>query len=182
MLNLNIKPTHKPIKSFYAELKEYDSIGAAHEGAVRTVFQNFIQHYCRQADLILVFEKTHYTSENRRIIPDGEVVDAFCLPYEILGIKRVSGQPLYSIGYRSSPQATPLKIAFIQSPTHALLNQHGQLQLDLDIAEPRNLYQRCPDLLRISGRRGISAWHTAFSRVQGDCPGTWRKIDSVNRN
>ena len=50
---LNIKPTHKPIKNYYAELQAYDSIGAEHEGAVRTAFQNLLQHYSRQADLIL---------------------------------------------------------------------------------------------------------------------------------
>jgi hypothetical protein len=31
MLALNIKPTHKPIKNYYAELKEYEKIGAAHQ-------------------------------------------------------------------------------------------------------------------------------------------------------
>ena len=58
MSPLNIKPTHKPIKNYYAELKAYETIGAQHEGAVRTAFQNLLQHYCRQADLILVCEKT----------------------------------------------------------------------------------------------------------------------------
>ena len=81
MPTLNIKPTHKPIKNYYAELREYDSIGAEHEGAVRTAFQNLLQHYCRQADLILVCEKTHDTPEKRRITPDGEIVDTFGLPY-----------------------------------------------------------------------------------------------------
>ena len=32
---LNIKPTHKPIKNYYAELEAYTKIGAKHEGAVR---------------------------------------------------------------------------------------------------------------------------------------------------
>ena len=60
----SISPTHKAIKSYYAKLKADDSIGAEHEGAVRTAFQNLLQHYCRQADLILVCEKTHYTSHS----------------------------------------------------------------------------------------------------------------------
>ena len=58
MPTLNIKPTHKPIKTYYAELKAYAKIGAEHEGAVRTAFQNLLQHYCRQVNLILVCEKT----------------------------------------------------------------------------------------------------------------------------
>ena len=78
---LNIKPTHKPIKNYYTELEEYAKVGAEHEGAVRTAFQNLLQHYCRQAVLILVCEKTRYTPEKRRIQIDGEVVDAFDLPH-----------------------------------------------------------------------------------------------------
>ena len=35
---LNIKPTHKPIKNYYAELERYATLGAQHEGAVRVDF------------------------------------------------------------------------------------------------------------------------------------------------
>ena len=78
---LNIKPTHKSIKTYYAELKAYTKIGVEHEGAVRTAFQNLLQYYCRQVDLVLVCEKTRYTPEKKRIRIDGEVVDAFDLPH-----------------------------------------------------------------------------------------------------
>ena len=75
---LNIKSTHKPIRNYYTELAEYAKVGAEHEGAVRTAFQNLLQHYCRHANLILVCEKTRYTAEtNRRIQIDGEIVDTF---------------------------------------------------------------------------------------------------------
>ena len=63
---LNIKPTHKPIKTYYTELQEYTHIGVEHEGAVRTAFQNLLQHYCRQACLTLVCEKPHYIAEGRQ--------------------------------------------------------------------------------------------------------------------
>ena len=42
---LNIKTTHKPIKNYYAELKQFTKLGAEHEGAVRVAFQNLLQHY-----------------------------------------------------------------------------------------------------------------------------------------
>ena len=35
---LNIKPTHKPIKIYYAEFERYTKLGAQHEGAVRVAF------------------------------------------------------------------------------------------------------------------------------------------------
>ena len=59
MPNLNIKPTHKPIKTYYAELKEYERLGEQNEGTVRAAFQGLLQHYCHQSKLTLLCEKTH---------------------------------------------------------------------------------------------------------------------------
>lgn len=80
MPDFNIKPTHKPIKNYYTELEKYAQHGADNEGTVRAAFQNLLQHYCHQSNLTLLCEKSLYTPEKRRIIPDGEVVDAFGLP------------------------------------------------------------------------------------------------------
>ena len=177
MPHLNIKPTHKPIKQYYAELQEYDSIGAAHEGAVRTAFQNLLQHYCRQADLILVCEKTHYTPENRRITPDGEVVDTFGLPYGYWEAKdtqdnlHVEADKKFAAGY-------PSKNIVVQSPTHALLYQHGQLQLDLDITEPRNLVNVLQTFFAYQ-EENISAWHTAVSEFKETVPELGEKLTAL---
>ena len=177
MPHLNIKPTHKPIKNYYAELKEYDSIGAEHEGAVRTAFQNLLQHYCRQADLILVCEKTHYTPEQKRIKPDGEVVDTFGLPYGYWEAKdthddlHVEADKKFAAGY-------PSKNIVVQSPTHALLYQHGQLQLDLDITEPRNLVHVLQTFLGYQ-EENISAWHTAVSEFKETVPELGGKLATL---
>lgn len=86
----NIKSTHKPIKTYYAELEKYAQLGEENEGTVRAAFQNLLQHYCHQSNFTLLCEKTHalpadtevsgQTLLNRRIRLDGEVVDAFGLP------------------------------------------------------------------------------------------------------
>ena len=39
MPDTNIKPTHKPIKTYYAELEKYAQHGAENEGTVRAAFQ-----------------------------------------------------------------------------------------------------------------------------------------------
>ena len=177
MLNLNIKPTHKPIKQYYAELQEYDSIGAAHEGAVRTAFQNLLQHYCRQADLILVCEKTHYTPEKRRITPDGEVVDTFGLPYGYWEAKDTQDD-LYTEADKKFAAGYPSKNIVVQSPTHALLYQHGQLQLDLDITEPRNLVSVLQTFFAYQ-EENISAWHTAVSEFKETVPELGEKLTAL---
>jgi len=174
MSHPNIKPTHKPIKQYYAELKEYDSIGAAHEGTVRTAFQNLLQHYSRQADLILVCEKTHYTPENRRITPDGEVVDPFGLPYGYWEAKDTQDD-LYIETDKKFAAGYPSKNIVFQSPTHALLYQHGQLQLDLDITEPRNLVNVLQTFFAYQ-EENISAWHTAVSEFKETVPEFGEKL------
>ena len=109
MLNPNIKPTHKPIRNYYAELKEYERLGEQNEGTVRAAFQGLLQHYCHQSNLTLLCEKTHYTPEKRRITPDGEVVDTFNLPYGYWEAKDTQDD-LYTLKRpRSLPQATRQK-------------------------------------------------------------------------
>ena len=135
---LNIKPTHKPIKNYYAELKEYAKIGAEHEGAVRTAFQNLLQYYCRQANLILVCEKTRYTPQKRRIQIDGEVVDAFDLPHGHWEAKDTHDD-LPTEARKKSEAGYPFKNIIIQSPTRALLYQNGHLRSDVDLTDPNDL-------------------------------------------
>ena len=87
MPDLNIKPTHKPIKTYYAELEKYAQLGEENEGTVRAAFQNLLQHYRHQSDFTLRCEKTRAAydtgtqGDDRCIRPDGEVVDAFGLPH-----------------------------------------------------------------------------------------------------
>ena len=174
MPNLNIKPTHKPIKSYYAELQEYDSIGVEHEGTVRTAFQNLLQHYSRQASLTLVCERPHYTTENKRIRPDGEVVDTFGLPYGYWEAKDTQDD-LYVEADKKFAAGYPSKNIVFQSPTHALLYQHGQLQLDLDIIEPRNLVNVLQTFFAYQ-EENISAWHTAVAEFRETVPELGEKL------
>ena len=183
----NIKPSHKPIKQYYAELQEYDSIGAKHEGAVRTAFQNLLQHYSRQADLILVCEKTRSfppdkggqggserTAPNRRIRPDGEIVDTFGLPYGYWEAKDTQDD-LYIEADKKFAAGYPSKNIVVQSPTHALLYQHGQLQLDLDITEPRNLVNVLQTFFAYQ-EENIAAWHTAVAEFKETVPELGEKL------
>ena len=175
MPDLNIKSTHKPIKTYYAELKEYDQTGAEHEGAVRTAFQNLLQYYSRQAGLILVCEKTHTLPPDkggkggsRRITPDGEVVDTFNLPFGHWEAKDTQDN-LYVEVNKKFAAGYPSKNIVVQSPTHALLYQHGELQLDLDISEPRNLVHVLQTFFAYQ-EENIAAWHIAISEFRETVP------------
>ena len=173
MPNLNIKPTHKPIKTYYAELKEYERLGEQNEGTVRAAFQGLLQHYCHQSKLTLLCEKTRALPSdkggaNRHIRPDGEVVDTFKIPYGYWEAKdtqddlHVKASKKFAAGY-------PSKNIVIQSPTHALLYQHGELQLDLDITEPRNLVRVLQGFFTYQ-EENIAAWHTAVAEFRDTVP------------
>ena len=168
MPTLNIKPTHKPIKNYYAELAEYEKIGVAHEGAVRTAFQMLLQHYCRQADLILVCEKTRYTKENRRIQLDGEVVDAFDLPHGHWEAKDTQDD-LPTEARRKSEAGYPFKNIIIQSPTRALLYQNGHLRLDNDLTDPANLIELLNAFFAYQ-EENIVDWYAAVEEFREKVP------------
>ena len=127
MSDLNIKPTHKPIKTYYAELEKYAQLGEKNEGTVRAAFQNLLQHYCHQSDFTLLCEKTRTAASDtgtqegyKHIRPDGEVVDAFGLPHGYWEAKdtqddlHLEADKKFAAGY-------PSKNIVVQSPTHALL-------------------------------------------------------------
>ena len=174
MPNLNIKTTHKPIKTYYTELEKYAQLGEENEGTVRAAFQNLLQHYCGQSDLTLLCEKSHYTPEKRRITPDGEVVDGFGLPHGYWEAKdtqddlHVEAGKKFAAGY-------PSKNIVVQSPTHALLYQHGQLQLDVDITEPKNLVHVLETFFAYQ-EENIAAWHTAVAEFKEIVPELGEKL------
>ena len=168
MLTLNIKPTHKPIKNYYAELEAYAKIGAEHEGAVRTAFQTLLQHYCRQGGLILVCEKTHYTKENRRIQLDGEVVDAFDLPHGHWEAKDTQDD-LPTEARRKSEAGYPFKNIIIQSPTRALLYQNGHLRLDCNLTDPKNLIELLSTFFAYQ-EENIVDWYAAVEEFREKVP------------
>ena len=182
MSNLNIKLTHKPIKTYYAELTEYERLGEQNEGTVRAAFQGLLQHYCHQSKLTLLCEKTHALptdkrGSNRHIRPDGEVVDTFKLPYGYWEAKdtqddlHVEASKKFAVGY-------PSKNIVIQSPTHALLYQHGELQLDLDITEPRNLVRVLQGFFAYQ-EENIAAWHTAVAEFRDTVPQLGKELATL---
>ena len=165
---LNIKPTHKSIKNYYSELEAYTKIGAEHEGAVRTAFQTLLQHYCRQADLILVCEKTRYTKANRRIQLDGEVVDAFDLPHGHWEAKDTQDD-LPTEARRKSEAGYPFKNIIIQSPTRALLYQNGHLRLDRDLTDPKHLIELLNTFFAYQ-EENIVDWYAAVEEFREKVP------------
>ena len=149
----NIKPTHKAIQVFYAELEQYERLGATNETEVRLAFATLLQHYARQNNLTLICEKPLRTPQNTIIYVDGMLTDNdFGLPrgyweakdlYDNLAI---AVREKFDVGY---PQDNIL----FTTQERAVLYQDGQEVMAIDIADPEAF---------------IRVLHTFFSYEQTD--------------
>ena len=174
---LNIKPTHKPIKTYYAELNKVTHLGAQHEGAVRVPFQNLLQHYCAQRNLTLICEKTRTTDEGKLIRIDGEIVTDFGLVFghyeakDLLDDLPDEAQQKLTTGY-------PAKNIIFQTPHRAILYQNGALVLDLDITEPRNLIQLLETFFAYT-EENLAEWDAAVTTFQETIPELGAKLETL---
>ena len=130
-----IKPTHKPIKTFYAELKQYEELGATNETEVRLAFATLFQHYARQNNLTLICEKSLRTPQNTTIYVDGMLTDNdFGLPRGYWEAKDLHDnlptavRQKFDVGY---PQDNIL----FTTQERALLYHAGQEVMDIRIAD-----------------------------------------------
>lgn len=177
---VNIKTTHKPIKTYYAELDNYTQLGAKNEGTVRSAFQNLLQHYCGKCNLTLLCERTKYIAENRRITPDGEVVDSYGIPHGYWEAKDTQDD-LHTEATKKFAAGYPSKNIVLQSPTHALLYQHDELVHDLNLTDPRNLVQVLESFFAYQAEN-ISAWNTAVAEFKEMVPELGNKLKELIEN
>ena len=173
----NIKPTHKPIKNYYAELKQFTKLGAQHEGAVRVAFQTLLQYYCGQRNLTLICEKTRTTPNGNHIRIDGEIVTDFGLIFghweakDLLDDLPAEAQQKFATGY-------PTKNIIFQTPHRAILYQNGALILDVDITEPRDLIQLLETFFAYT-EENLAEWDAAVNTFQDTIPQLGAKLEAL---
>ena len=149
----NIKPTHKAIQVFYAELKQYEKLGATNETEVRLAFATLLQHYARQNNLTLICEKLLRTPQGTTIYVDGMLTDNdFGLPRGYWEAKDLHDNLATAVRQKFEAGYPKDNILFT-TQERAILYQDGQEVLDVDITEPDAL---------------IRTLHAFFSYEQAD--------------
>ena len=176
---LNIKSTHKPITTYYAELRQYTNLGAQHEGAVRVAFQNLLQHYATLRGLTLICEKTRTTPNGNHIRIDGEIVTDFGLIFghweakDLLDDLPDETQQKLTTGY-------PAKNIIFQTPHRAILYQNGALVLDLDITDRQNLIHLLQTFFAYT-EENLAEWDAAVDTFQDTIPELGAKLETLIR-
>ena len=79
MQQLNLKPTHKLVKSYYEALGQFGQLNIDHEMAVRSAFQALLRGCGRQFDWTLVPEYAIKQPKAGLIKVDGALLDTFRL-------------------------------------------------------------------------------------------------------
>ena len=138
MTTLNLKPTHKQAKAYYESLRRFESIGVAHETAVRSAFQTLLEHCGRQFDWILVPEHSIAVGRNKRIVVDGAFIDTFQLPHGYWEAKDIHDDLLTEVR-RKFEKGYPRDNILFQTPHRAILWQNNQQTLDADLTDPTQL-------------------------------------------
>ena len=132
----NIKSTHKPIKTFYAELKQYENLGATNETEVRLAFATLLQHYARQNNLTLICEKSLRTLQNTIIYVDGMLTDNdFGLPRGYWEAKDLHDNLTTAVRQKFNAGYPQDNILFT-TQERAILYQDKQEVMDVGIADP----------------------------------------------
>lgn len=138
MPTLNLKSTHKPVKSYYAALDQFAQLGITHEIAVRAAFQSLLEHCARQCGWTLVPEHAVSTRRAKRIVVDGALIDNFRLTHGYWEAKDIHDD-LPAEVERKFAAGYPSDNILFQTPQRAILWQNGRMTLDADLTDARQL-------------------------------------------
>ena len=177
MPQLNLKPSHKAIRDYYATLQQYAQHAVTHEGAVSSPFDTLLQACARQINATLVPQYPMHTSKGNRIVIDGAVLDEYGLPLAYWEAKdtdddlRKAVEDKRDAGY-------PLDNILFQNPQRAILYQNGEVALDLDITEPARLIAALQYLFSYVPP-ALDNWQTAVSDFREHVPDLANKLKEL---
>ena len=161
MPKLNLKPTHKAIRDYYATLQQYDQYNATHEGAVSNPFAFLLDACAKQRNATLIPQYAMRTSKGNRIVIDGGVLDEYGLPFAYWEAKDIDDDLIKAIQDKREA-GYPFDNILFQTPQRAILYQNEQVALDLDITEPAHLIAALQYLFSYSPP-ALDNWQTAVS-------------------
>lgn len=140
MASLNLKSTHKSVINYYDATAQFEKLGVKHEGAVRSAFQNLLEHCARQVGRTLVLEYQLKRKVGKPLEPDGAIVDS---------LSQILRYGLWEANDTEDDLEKEIKIKFkagypsdniiFQEPSRAILYQNGEKLVDVDLTKPEQL-------------------------------------------
>ena len=168
MPNLNLKPTHKPIRDYYATLQQYEQHDVTHEGAVSAPFETLLNTCARQVNATLIPQYAMRTETDDRIVIDGAVIDEYGIPLAYWEAKDIDDDLDIAVKQKRET-GYPLDNILFQTPKRGILIQNGQTALDLDISDPTNLVESLKYLFAYTAP-ALDNWQTAVTDFRSHVP------------
>ena len=164
MPTVNLKPTHKPVKSYYAALDQFAQLGITHETAVRAAFQSLLEHCARQCGWTLVPEHAVNTRRAKRIVVDGALIDNFRLIHGYWEAKDIDDD-LPAEVERKFAAGYPDDNILFQTPQRAILWQNGRMTLDADLSDAAQLIETLRTFFSYRPQE-YAAWEEAVAQFK----------------
>ncbi len=163
-----LKPTHKLVKAYYAGLAQFDLDHVIHETAVRQPFLDLLTACARQRGWNVEAEFAMPGAQGNRVVVDALIKTNDRRPHGYWEAKdshddlEQEARKKFALGY---PQTNIL----FQAPNRALLFQHGQLVLDANLADPKNLVRVVNEFFAFT-QPETERWEEAVKQFKLDIP------------
>ena len=173
-MQLNLKPTHKPVRDYYATLQRYEQHDVTHEGAVSAPFETLLNTCARQVNATIIPQYAMHTATGNRIVIDGAVLNEYGIPIAYWEAKDIDDD--LDIAVQQKCEAGyPLDNILFQTPERGILIQNGQTALDLDISDPANLVESLKYLFAYTAP-ALDNWQTAVTDFRAHVPALANKL------
>ena len=177
MPQLNLKPSHKAIRDYYATLQQYDQHAVTHEGAVSNPFAFLLDACAKQVNATLIPQYPMRTPKGNRIVVDGAILDEFGLPFAYWEAKDIDDDlPKAVVEKRDA--GYPLDNTLFQTPQRIILYQNGKVALDVDITDPAQLIAALQYLFSYTAP-ALHNWQTAVTDFREHVPDLANKLKEL---
>jgi hypothetical protein len=138
MPGLELKPTHKPVAQYYESLAQFAKLGIKHETAVRSAFQELLEHCARHCGWTLVPEYPIKRKGQADAKADGALLDNYGLNHGVWEAKDATDDLEKEIKIKFSLGYPKQNILFWQ-PDRAILYQNAERFYEADLTDADKL-------------------------------------------
>ena len=174
MPKLNLKPTHKPIRDYYARLQQYEQHDITHEGAVSAPFETLLNTCAKQVNATLIPQYAMHTATGDRIVIDGAVLNEYGIPIAYWVAKDIDDDLDRAVQHKREA-GYPFDNILFQTPERGILVQNGQITLELDISDSANLVVSLKYLFGYTAP-ALDNWQTAVTDFRSHVPDLANKL------
>ncbi len=165
---LTLKPTHKAVATYYDALTKFKNLGVKHETAVRSAFQELLEHCARQFEWKLVPEYAIKRKGKADAKVDGALLDTYGLNHGLWEAKDSDDNLDKEIKIKFALGYPKQNILFWQ-PDRGVLYRNGERFYDADLTEAEDLVHILSLFLEFAPP-AIAEWQRAVEEFRDRVP------------